>query len=396
MTVASLKQQLKKNEFFLHPYTNKIGLELLKYLTSTDYYDLINPEPANQRKNSIEKVFFHLRVIDRHVQKPLNKYDKRAFMAFMEAVRDDKVVRYHTRVKWGQKGGKAGVTSTSATPLGTVKPHTLKQYVMEFKRFWRIYRQYELHNNKRFNQKRFEWGMNLRPLKIKTVYEDYPYLTPQQLVNFSRALKDEEYMVRTLLSVNLMGRKCEMNELTLKHFDKREDGVYIKLPDIKLHSANKVHVQVFNFVEQELKPYLEKHQFKTDEPIFSTKDTAFAKALKRVSERELKSRITPKTLRKLGVCIAEQLGYEREEVERIGGWAPNSPVLIHYFKRRGVSAKKANRKADETLNKDLSVEVDQLRAQTKKMAKDLELLKDVVEKKLDDSALQAIKRLVSN
>jgi hypothetical protein len=50
--------------------------------------------------------------------------------------------------------------------------------------------------------------------------------------------------------------------------------------------------------------------------------------------------INPKTLSKIGVCIADKLGYNRSDVERIGGWMANSPVINHYFSRRGVAVKK--------------------------------------------------------
>lgn len=394
MNYDNLIKELENSTFFLHKKTNQMGLELYKYLTTTDYYDLFNPEPVNKQKNTLQKIFNHLRIIDRHIKKPLDKYDKKDFLGFMEDVRDGKVVRYHTRVEWGLRKGSKAVTGTHIAPHGAITPHTLKKYVMEFKRFWRVYRQYELHNNKRFDHKRFEWGLNVRPLKVRQVYEDYPYLTVKQIQSFARSLGDEEYTVRTLLSVNLMGRKCEINELTLNHFDRREEGLFIQLPDLKLNSTRKVPVEVFNFVKDELEPYLERNNFKKNEPIFPTADFSFAIALRRKSEKLLGKRISPKTLRKLGVCVAEQLGYDRADVERIGGWSPNSPVLSHYFKRRGVTAKRANSNADGILHKDLTVEVDELKVKNKKMVEEMDLLRDVLEKKLYDKLMNDLHRLV--
>jgi len=98
--------------------------------------------------------------------------------------------------------------------------------------------------------------------------------------------------------------------------------------------------------------------------LFPSNEPAFAKNLRQVS-RELFDGITlnPKTLRKIGVGIFEQLGYNRSDVERVGGWSANSPILAHYFKRKGVSV--PNSKQDE-INRKLNPNI----------YEDLELLKN--------------------
>ena len=79
------------------------------------------------------------------------------------------------------------------------------------------------------------------------------------------------------------------------------------------------------------------------------------------------NRITPKTLRKLGICVAEQLGVSREDVERIGGWSVNSDVLNHYFKRKGVEIQtKENNKLLKEKHQSVYAELDKLKIESEK------------------------------
>jgi integrase len=182
-------------------------------------------------------------------------------------------------------------------------------------------------------------------------------------MTLAESMTNIEYKNRVLVSINFMGRKSEVSSLKYSdiEFRNNEKEMWIKLPQTKLNSSEKVPVEVFKFVKKHFEEYLRVNTFGDNDLLFPSKEPAFAKNLRIVSEKLFKKRISPKTLRKIGVCVAEQLGYNRSDVERIGGWSANSPVLSHYFKRKGVSAKVANAKASKELDKDVYVELDRMK-----------------------------------
>lgn len=379
-------QELNNNAFFCNASMNKFGKELVYYLTNFNYYDLNNPEPIDLNKNSLNKILTTLKVIDNFVKKPLEKYTCEDINKFMTGYIDGGIkpnVRFRTKFE----------------------PNVLRGYIREFKRLFKIYRQYVLNKSreteilkkrlksikspkkKKENQKllkteimqlvgkefdplKFEWGINLRaPRIMRKNYEKYPDLTVEQIIQFAQNLVKKEYTVRTLVSINLMGRKCEISQL--KHSDidfRKDDEVWIELPNIKKHSSEKVPVELFTFTKRALLSYLKDNRFKDEDLIFPSKETAFAKNIKKNSLNIFRKKITPKTLRKLGVCVAEQLGYSRADVERIGGWSANSPVLEHYFKRKGVAVKKSvDNKIENKLHSDVIIEIDRVKSENRKV-----------------------------
>jgi len=354
--------EVKAEKFFKHKFTNMIATCVIEYLVEGSYEYLVNPEPVNVDKNTLSKNMDYFNVIDNFVKKPFDKYVQKDMIKFIEAYRNGKVKNMKT--------GEVLILNN------------LRRYVEQFKRFWKIYRQYEMKRlGNKFDQTKFEWGEQLKSPKVKTTYEDYPYLELPKLLEIANALYREEYSVRMILALNVMGRKCELSELRMKNIDIREDGsVWVKLPNVKKHSNDKVDVELYNYAKQPFLKYLKKNDFKNNDLIFPSKASAFNENLKDVSKEILKKdRITSKTLRKLGVCVAEQLNISRENVERIGGWSANSPILAHYFKRKGVEAKEVgNTKVDREIYKNAYVELDKLKIKEKKTDKEMEDLKKTV------------------
>lgn len=370
---------LLQNKFFNHEFTNMIGLEFYKYLTQSSYYDLINPQMVDLTKNTLSRNFNLLKVIDEFINKPLNEYTQRDLMNFIESFRAGKLNIKRCRVKNGKVIVKEDKEKTR-------KVDNISRYLTDFRRFWRIYREWSLNNEKDFNYKKFEWGLKLKAPKVKKVYEDYPYLSVQQLKTLSDSMNKFEYKVRTLLSVNLMARKIEMNNLRYKDVEIREDdSIWIKLPDMKLMSHNKVSVELYSFVKTEFEIYLKTRDWNDDDYLFQSNEFAYAKILRTRANEMFNKKINPKTLRKIGVAIAEQLGIQRDDIERIGGWSVNSPVLSHYFSRHGVSTNKASRKADNELNNDIRVQYEKQKNDLQSMRFEMdqmrkEFLKIVAEK----------------
>jgi integrase len=346
--------QLNVGTFFSNKSMNKHGKVLVKYLCNSSYLGLSNPEPVDLRQNSLSKVLSRLKVIDTYVQKPLEEYTEQDMNNFISDFK-------HGKLK--------------STGKRQYNPDSVVDYVREFKRFWKVFRQYTIRHETGFDPLKFEWGLNLKAPKVESRrYEKFPVLEVQQLIDFANGLNNEEYMVRTLLSVNLMGRVCEVSQLKYKHVQlKKGNEVWIELPKVKKHSTEKVPVELFTFVKKPFLKYLEHHEFREEDLLFPSNVPAFAKKLREVSQAMFRARINPKTLRKLGVCIAEKLSYSRSEVERIGGWRANSPVINHYFSRKGVPVKRAeDKKLQEVLHKDIYVEFDQVKAENKMLKKRLD------------------------
>lgn len=351
-------KELNKDSFFSNPEMNFYGRQLVYYLCNSQYHDLSNPEPVDLNKNTLAKVLTRLLVIDRYIKKSLTEYTSQDINRFINDFMVGKV---------SSMGNKA------------ISPSNVSQYIREFKRFWRVFREYQLKNNKNFDYVSFEWGLKLRaPKHIKKTYEKYPFLTISQITDLFHELAKKEYEVRALLSVNLMGRKCEVSSLRRMDIDIRSDGgVFVQLPQVKKHSSIKVPVELYSFVKKKLLKYLHDHDFKDEDIIFPSKDSAFSKNLREVSEKTINARINPKTLRKLGVCVAEQLKVSRSDVERIGGWVANSPVLEHYFNRSGVEVKvTAEKQIERELYQDVYSEMDTLKNQNTALKKQIEDLKN--------------------
>jgi integrase len=350
---------VKAGKFFNHKFTNQMAECVIHYLLKGYYKYLVNPDPVNPDKNTLLKHMDYFKVIDNFVNKPLNEYEQKDMMEFIGAYRTGKI----RNMKNGEK----------------LSMSNIRRYIGEFKKFWKIYRQYELGRlGKDFDQLKFEWGIELKAPKVKKEYEDYPYLELPKLLDIANNLYREEYTVRMIVALNLMGRKCELTKLQMKQIDFRDDNsIWIKLPNVKKNSNKKVPVELYNYAKKPFIAYLKKHDFQPDDFIFPSKPSAFNENLKDVSQRILKKdRLTSRTLRKLGVCVAEQLDIKREDVERVGGWSPNSPVLAHYFKRKGVEAKEiSNTKVDREVNKDAYMEIDQMKVAQKKKDEELEAMR---------------------
>jgi len=358
---------LEQNKFFNHTFTNKIGLEFVQYMLKTKYHTLMNPDPVDPNKNTLAKELNYIKVIDSYINKPLDEYTFEDVEGFIMDFKAGKINKQRTFVK---REGKS-VTVTTEQTNEPRKLNGLARYVSAFKRFWRIYREYGVHNIKDFDILGTQWGLNLRPPKTKYEYEDYPIYTLNQIIQFAESLCKFEYTARTLLSINLMGRKCELTNLKYKDIEFRENGsIWVRLPNIKKNSSNKVPVELYDYCVKRLKTYLATADLKPNDLLFPSKETAFAKELKKKSQAffEGSKPITPKTLRKLGVCVARELNISRDKVEDIGGWTRNSPVLEHYFKRVGVArGEDTNAKINKTEYVDVYAQMDKMKEQLKQM-----------------------------
>ena len=145
---------------------------------------------------------------------------------------------------------------------------------------------------------------------------------------------------------------------------------------------------------------LDRADMKDQDLLFPTRDEAFAKNLRNVSQEIFNQRINPKTLRKLGVCIAEKLGYNRADIERIGGWAVNSPIIEHYFKRKGVGViKKSDKAIEKELHSDMYEEFEKFRLKNKELQSQVNSvtnkLKDQIKKRVDhqDMTFKALEQM---
>lgn len=371
---------LNENKYFSNDSMNKIGREYIKFLQSTQYFDLFNPEPVNPEKNTLSMALNYLKNIDEYLEKPIEKYTREDITNFIDDFVAGKIKGKDTRIIYrdGEKNSKVFVSNKS------LSISNLKRHVHAFKRFWAVYRQYVIHVEKNTEIiGSLEWGTLVRAPKMKHIYVKYPYATLQQIVDIAESLCKPEYTARVLLSINLMGRKCEISALKFRDIDTKRDKekVFIKLPDIKKYSADKVPVELFDYAKKRLKKYIQLNKFDYDDLLFPSKEGAFAKELGLKSEIILGkgNKITPKTLRKLGVCVARELGIDRTTVEDIGGWQRNSPVLEHYYSRVGVVNNTDSRKrADIIENEDVYVKMDKMSAENKHLQDRLALLEKLM------------------
>jgi len=363
-TNERVMQEIKDGKYFKYKFTNFIGNFVVEYLVRGSYEFLVNPDPVNLDANTLEKNMDYYSVVENFVDKPLDKIEHKDMMRFIEAYRNGKIK-----------------SSLTGEPLTMPQ---LRRYVGTFKKFWKVYRQYELKRlGKKFDQTKFEWGIEFKSPKVEKEYEDYPYLTLPQLLDIANNMCKEEYRVRLIVALNLMGRKCELTALRMRNVSFRDDNsVWIKLPKIKKHSSKKVDVELYSYAKEPFMAYIKKHDFNADDLVFPSKQEAFNKNLREVSKKILKTdTITSKTLRKLGVCVAEQIGITRPDVERVGGWSANSKVLEHYFNRKGVPAKSmANTKIDREVNKNAYIELDKMKVKLDQKDKESEEMKKTIER----------------
>ena len=342
---------LNDNKFYTNTTMNKYGREYVYYLCNSSYHELINAEPINLEKNTLIKCLSRIRVIDKFVRKSIEQYTFGDINQFINAF-------------------VSGNIAPLKGPIKGYKKARIGSYIGEFKRFHKVYRQSVFAENGTLDPKDYDWIENLQSPRMSREYEYFPEVSIEEAIYFANRLYKEEYTVRALLSINLMGRKCEMSELTpLMGVRKKTDGsVWVKLPQIKKNSTAKVWVELWNFVKKPFLDYLDRTNPGPHDKIFPSREEGFAKNLKQTSQEVVKERITPKMLRKIGVYIAEQLGYDRAEIERIGGWSVNSPVLNHYFKRKRVEAKvSGNEIVDNQVNPDALATVDRLQQRCRVM-----------------------------
>lgn len=361
-------EQLNNDNYYSNSSMNKYGRLLAYYICNVSYGDLYNNDPVNLMKNSLHKVLARIKVIDNYVKKPLEEYTKEDLTAFMADFRE-------------------GNISKADNGKHEFKKTTLPFYIREFKRLWKVFRQYQVQNGTNFNPVKYEWGLLIRSPKIdkKQTYEKFLDMDITHVIDLANSMYKEEYKVRVLMSVNLMGRKCEMNFIRRRMVEEKSGGrIWVKLPEIKKNSSEKTEVELWTFVKRALMPYLKHYNFRDDDYIFPSNDPAFAKNLREMSEKLFKHRINPKTLRKIGVSVAEKLGYDRADVERIGGWAANSEVLNHYFQRRPVAVmKKSDNLVEKSLHSEIYTELERLKQEREKQQK-AEMEKDKELKELKE------------
>jgi integrase len=345
-------EALNNNSFFKTREMNKWGRELALYLCNHSELELNNPDPVNYAESqTLYRNMTWIRTIDNHIRKPLAEYEFTDLQGFCNAMVSGKVKQLN------------GVTAIDGKNVG--------RYVREFQRLHSVFRAW----NKKYNPKADKiitkqlWVMDFKAPKVKRKSPKYPELDVEQLTHLANSMAHEEYAVRTLLAANLMARPCEINSLLFEDLRFKKDEIWVQLPDKKKNASDKVPVELWSFSKKPLLSYLKHNQFKPKDRLFPSEEPAYSKNLRIVSARVLGQQITPKTLRKIGLCLAEKLGYSREDCERIGGWAPNSEVLRHYFQRgKGVTRKKnKDIELDRQLNSEVYSELERLKNENREM-----------------------------
>jgi len=363
--------ELRNDTYFHTKSMNEIGREYVKYLQNAYYGDLSNPEPVNTNKNTLSMALNYIKNIDEFVRKEIHDYTKEDMRSFIESFRTGKIM--------SRRSIRAGANTKIVLTNKPMSPQNLKRHIHSFKRFIKVYQEYTLGKRDFVN---FDWVSKLQSPTIKRIHAKYPEMELNEIIQISESMCKPEYQARVLLSINLMGRKCEMCELTLKDIDFRSgDKIFIQLPDIKKHSYEKVPVELYEYAKNPLKKYLRILKPKQSDRIFPSKDSAFAKELLLKSQEFLGEgkRITPKILRKLGVCVAQELERSREDVENIGGWARNSPVVEHYFSRSSVGITEGiAAKADSLQHRSVYATIDKMSIENKMMKDKLEMMEKII------------------
>ncbi|MFW5852485.1 MAG: hypothetical protein ACOCUR_00485 [Nanoarchaeota archaeon] len=108
---------LNRDALFLHPFTNKMGRQLVYYMANSFYYTLSNPEPVDLSKNTLSVKLRAISKIDEYIRKPLNEYTYQDFNVFISAFMNG---------------------SIKSSSYKNLKPQAINGYVIQFKRFWRI------------------------------------------------------------------------------------------------------------------------------------------------------------------------------------------------------------------------------------------------------------------
>jgi integrase len=370
---------VRNNKLFVDSFTNEIASLYIDYLMLGSYGNLRNPEPIDLHKNTLSKNLLMILSIDSFLKKSISEVTIQDIDKYVYAYRNGDIKKINVKVK-RVKGNDYVVNFTyTQTPRDM---SNLRRIIGEYKRLCKVYKEYLILNNQPQKALALEWINNYKVPKIKKTYEDYPILSLNKIIEIAESLSKKEYTARMLISVNLMGRKCEVSHLKLKDIDKQEDGsIWIKLPDVKKHSSEKVRVELFDYAKKRFMSYLEIAKINDSEAlIFPSKETAFAKNLKEKSALYLgKSYLKPKTLRKLGVCVARELNISRDKVEDIGGWRRNSPILEHYFKRSGVAVDKSiNAQINKTEYVDIYAEFDKIKAENQQQKESMQMIKQLL------------------
>lgn len=379
-------EALEQNKFFSTKFNNKIGLAFVEYLDKGSYGNLRNSEPIDLNKNTLSKILLLIKVLDSFLEKDFSKHTIEDMDRFVQEYRKGNITR--DKVIIAKREGKISIDiKKTKTPRAK---HEVARIISEYKRIMKVFSQYMLkYEPNNYEPRLYEWIRDYFPPKEKFKYEDYPYYTISELLALADGLAKPEYTARMVLSLNLMGRKCEVSHLRVNAVDFRNDGsVWVELPNIKKHSSEKVPVELYSYAKERLKKYMKLNHLEADDLLFPSKETAFAKDLKKKSVHAFgkKKSLSPKHLRKLGVCIAAELELPRHKVEDVGGWKRNSPILEHYFKRMGVAANHlAEQKLAKTEYKDIYVEFDRLKNENQKALEQLQLFADLLKQKVNIS-----------
>ena len=162
-------------------------------------------------------------------------------------------------------------------------PSTLSRYLAEFKRFWKVYYEWNIHNiDPKVNKTQFQWGINLKAPRMPWHYLQYPYRTLSQMETLAGNLCKQEYLVHVLIALNLMGRDCELGEARYREIDFRENNrVFVQLPDVKKFSSSKVPVELYSYAKEPLLLYLKSRDWKPDDKLFPLKQPGLCKTIKK-------------------------------------------------------------------------------------------------------------------
>src|SRR3989338_1441213 len=190
---------LNNDSCFLTKSMNFYGRQFTHFLFNSVTLNLSNPDPANPMKNTFSRAMSQLRLIDCYVKKELDDYTQEDINNFISDFTHDNV-----KVMKREDGKKTNKKHKKEAVVG---------YVEQFKRLVAVYRSYNVQHNREFNPLKWDWVLFLKSPKMEKSYEDFPVYDMEQLKKLLDSLYSIEYRVRTIVSVNLMGRKSEIAQL---------------------------------------------------------------------------------------------------------------------------------------------------------------------------------------